>query len=217
VKRKYEIIHQFQWLRRNSLENYADLLHGIVRDPAMLQFLDQTASTKDHPNENLARELFELFSLGEGNYSELDVREAARALTGNRCAPDGTFKFVPEVHDHGEKSILGAVARFRDRDLVDHVLAQPACARHVARRLLLWFEGLEPDAQRLEAYARRLSDGGFELRPFLRELFLDPAFYREDAVGTRVLSPMEYLTFACRKLDLRPDGHTLNKAGVILG
>lgn len=217
VKRKYELIRQFQWLRRDALSSYAALLHGIVRDPAMLQFLDQTASSKEHPNENLARELLELFSLGEGNYAESDVREAARALTGNRCASDGSFEFLPSAHDDGAKTILGRTDAFDDRRLVDHVLAQDACARWIARRILRWLEGVEPDATRLERYAEVLRDERYELRPFLRALFLDPDFYRDEIVGARVLSPIEYLAFASRKLGLEPNGHTLNKAGVILG
>ncbi len=217
VKRKYELVHQFQWLRRGALESYADLLHGVVRDPAMLQFLDQTASSRLHPNENLARELLELFSLGEGNYTESDVREAARALTGNVCTSEGAFAFLPHAHDAGLKTILGRTAHFGDRALVDHLLAQEACSRWIARRLLRWFEGLEPEPARLARYADLLRDARFELRPFLRTLFLDPEFYRADAVGTRVLSPMEYLAFVCHKLELAPDGHFLNKAGVILG
>ncbi|MBL8862925.1 MAG: DUF1800 domain-containing protein [Planctomycetes bacterium] len=217
VKRKYELIRQFQWLRREALGSYADLLHGIVRDPAMLQFLDQTASSKQHPNENLARELLELFSLGEGHYTELDVREAARALTGNRCASDGSFEFLSGAHDAGPKTILDRTETFDDRALVEHLLAQEECPRWVARRLLRWFEGLEPEPERLERYARVLRQEQFELRPFLRTLALDPAFYRDEVVGTRVLSPIEHLAFACHKLEIEPDGHFLNKAGVILG
>ncbi len=217
VKRKYELIRQFQWLRRGATGNYADLLHGIVRDPAMLQFLDQTASSKEHPNENLARELLELFSLGEGNYVELDVREAARALTGNRCAPDGSFKFLVDAHDEGAKTILGRTAPFDDEQLVDRILEQDACPRWIARRMLRWFEGVEPGPERIARYANLLVAEKYELRPFLRTLFLDPEFYRPDVVGTRVLSPIEYLAFACHKLGMRPNGQFLNKAGVVLG
>lgn len=217
VKRKYELIRQFQWLRREAVANYADLLHGIVRDPAMLQYLDQTASAKDHPNENLARELFELFSLGEGNYSEVDIREAARALTGNRCASNGSFEFLADAHDDGSKSILGRTANFGDRELVDQLLAQDACPRWIARRIVRWIEGVEPGEERVARYAQLLRDERFELRPFFRTLFQDPDFYREDVVGTRVLSPVEYLAFAGKKLGVRPNGHFLNKAGVVLG
>lgn len=217
VKRKYEIIRQFQWLRRGAVGSYADLLHGIVRDPAMLQFLDQTASSKEHPNENLARELLELFSLGEGNYAESDVREAARALTGNRCASDGSFEFLAAAHDAGPETILGRTGPFDDRALVDHVLAAPACPLWVSRRILRWIEGVEPSTERVARYGEILRSARFELKPFLRALFLDPDFYRADVVGSRVLSPIEYLAFACRKLGIRPNGHFLNKAGVTLG
>lgn len=217
VKRKYEIVRQFHWLRRDALTNCSGLVRGIVRDPAMLQYLDQTASSRELPNENLARELLELFTLGEGEFDERDVREAARALTGNRCTSGGAFERSPDAHDDGPKTILGRTARFDDQELVDHVLAQEACPRWFARRLLRWFEGMEPDEVRIARYAQLLRDERFELRPFLRALFLDPRFYSSDVVGARVLAPLEYLAFACRKLEIEPGGHFLNKAGVILG
>ena len=96
VKRKFELLNQHQFLRENALGNFKDLLHGIVRDPAMLQYLDNNTNVKGHPNENLARELMELFSLGEGHYTEVDVREAARALTGAHANPEGLYEFKPE-------------------------------------------------------------------------------------------------------------------------
>lgn len=144
VRRKYEVIQQHQFLREHGLGSFRELLHGIVRDPAMLQYLDNNTNVKGHANENLARELMELFSLGEGHYSEVDVREAARALTGAWADPEGRFQFQAENHDEGDKTILGRTGKFAGAELVDLTLEQEACPRWVARRLLAYFEGSEP-------------------------------------------------------------------------
>jgi uncharacterized protein (DUF1800 family) len=217
VKRKYELVNQFQWMRRNSLGGFAELLHGIVRDPAMLQYLDNTTNVRGHPNENLARELMELFTLGEGHYTEHDVREAARALTGNAGGSDGRFEFLAADHDTGTKTILGVTGNLGDRELVDILLSREECPRWVARRLVRFFEGVEPSAARIERYARVLRENGYAIRPVLRALFLDPEFYRDDVREMRVLGPIEFLAQVGHKLDIVPNGHFLNRAGAVLG
>ncbi|MCK6445215.1 MAG: DUF1800 domain-containing protein [Planctomycetes bacterium] len=199
-KRKFEIMNQFQWLRANALSSYAELLRGLVRDPAMLQYYDNTGNYKEHPNENFARELMELYSLGEGHYTEHDVREAARALTGYAGASDGTFEFLAERHDDGTKTILGRTGNFDGEQLVEILLSRPACARHIATRLIRYFEGVEPTRDRVGEYAVFLVANDWRIEPFLRKLFLDPSFYRDAALGARVMSPIEYYVSTCHKL-----------------
>src|SRR5262249_36623268 len=115
--------------------SWREMLHAIVRDPAMLLWLDAAESDPAHPNENLARELFELFALGLGAYGERDVREAARALTGCRVER-GRYRYEPEMHDAGDKSVLGRHGRLDADGVVEACLEHPASSRHLARRLL---------------------------------------------------------------------------------
>jgi hypothetical protein len=172
---------------------------------------------KGHPNENLARELMEMFSLGEGRYTELDVREAARALSGFTSDPEGRFQFDAAAHDDGEKVLFGVRGKFGADELVEQLLAQEACPRWIARRLLTWFEGVEPAPARVEAYAKLLREKSYELRPFLEQLFLDPDFYRSEIRGARVQAPLEYLVGVCRKLRIEPPRDFLHQASLLLG
>lgn len=217
VKRSESMIRQNELFREHALGSYAELLHGILRDPAMLVYLDAGSNRKARPNENLARETMELFSLGEGHYTEKDVREAARALTGRSVDGHGAYVFFEKRHDHGRKRILGKRGRHDGDGFADLLLAREECARHVAGRLLVHFEGVEPDAERLASYAGTLRDHDYRLEPFLRRLFLDPAFYRDEIVGARVGSPFDYLVGASRRLGLDPPGIALARAGEILG
>jgi uncharacterized protein (DUF1800 family) len=207
IKRSYDMIEQHQLLRNNALESYADLLRGIVEDPAMLLYLDNNKNHKGSPNENLARELLELFSLGEGNYSELDVREVARALTGNSRDRLGNYVFNADEHDGGRKTILGETGRYDAGGVIEILLRQVACARHVAGRIITYLEGTPPDELRLVEYAAYLQRKQFQMKPFLRKLLLDPRFYREQVVGTRVASPVDYLVGSTRRLaiDVGPE------------
>ncbi|MDP6539357.1 MAG: DUF1800 domain-containing protein [Planctomycetota bacterium] len=217
VRRSFEVIQQHQFLRANALGSYADLLRGIVRDPAMLYYLDNNANRKGKPNENLARELMELFSLGEGNYSEADVKEVARALTGYSANRDGEFEFNRRQHDGGIKRVLGERGRFDGDDVVEVLLEQEACAEWVAGRLIEFLEGVQPESARLREYAGILRNEDYQLRPFLRRLFLDPEFYREEVVGTRVQSPVDYLVGMTRRLDVHPPARYLLLAAGNLG
>lgn len=203
VKRTGAMVAQNELFRRHALGNFAELVHAIVRDPAMLEYLDNNQNRKDSPNENLARELMELFTLGEGHYTEQDIKEGARALTGWRTTDDkaGSY-FQARQHDAGEKTILGKTARFDADSFVDLLLEQPECPRWVARKLLVHFEGVEPEPKRLEEYAKFLRASNWELKPFFRKLFLDPRFYAKDVLAERISSPVEYLVGCTRRLGL---------------
>lgn len=217
VRRSHEMIAQHGLLRDNALESYAVMLRGIVRDPAMLRYLDNDQNRRQEPNENLARELLELFSLGEGHYSEQDIREIARALTGYAVAPDGEFRFVPRLHDRGPKEILGVRGRHDADAVVEILLRQPACARHVAGRILTYLEGMPPEPARLEEYAAVLRSHDYALAPLLEKLFLDPRFYRDEIVGARVAGPIDFLVGMARRLDVRPPVRLISQAAANLG
>jgi len=217
VKRSWLLIQQNQLVRSAALGSYADLLRAMAKDPAMLTYLDNQVNKKGSPNENLARELMELFSLGAGNYTEQDVKEAARALTGRGVSREGAYEFHKRLHDDGEKTVLGVTDRLDGEDLVKILLAQEACPRWVARKLLLYFEGVEPSPERLADYAAFLRANEYRIQPFLRRLFLDPAFYRDEVVGVRVQSPVDYMVGFTRRLGVQVPTSVLGSGATLLG
>jgi hypothetical protein len=216
VKNSFEMIQQNQLLRSHALEGFAYLLRAIARDPAMLEYLDNDANRKENPNENFARELMELFTLGVGHYTEEDVKEAARAFTG-WTDRNGAFRFARTQHDPGTKSVLGASGRFDGDDVIDVLLAQEACGTFVARRLLRYFEGVEPDERRVAEYGRTLRTSGYDVGALLRKLFLDARFYRDEVVAARIASPVDYLVGASRRLGAEPPAVLVVAGASLLG
>jgi len=201
VKSYVAMIRQNELFRREALGSFRRLLHAIVSDPAMMVYLDNDQNMVGNPNENLAREIMELFALGIGNYTEQDIKEGARALTGWKTDDIATEPhLLPKLHDTGEKTILGRKGNFDAGDLVDILLDQPACPRFIAFKLLRYLEGVEPEAARLAEYADFLKASDFEIAPFLRKLFLDPRFYREEIVGHRIAGPVEFVVGSARRL-----------------
>jgi uncharacterized protein (DUF1800 family) len=215
VKRSVELINQHRLLRENAIESYATLLSGIVLDPAMLDYLDNSKNKKGKPNENLARELMELFSLGEGHYSEDDIAAVARALTGYQATRTGEFRF--NEHDRGRKAILGQTGRFAAEDVTRILLEQEACALWISGRIIEYLEGVWPEAERHQEYAACLREADYELRPFLRKLLLDPRFYREEVLGNRIMGPVDYLVSSQRRLGIEVSPLFVYRAAQDLG
>lgn len=208
IENSYHMWMQNEFLRANAAGSFADLLHGIVRDPAMLAYLDQNDSRKNRPNENLARELMELFGLGRGNYTERDIKEGARALTGHTFYAN-EFVFDRQNHDAGSKTILGRRGDFDGAGFVDLILSRPACAELVARRLYGFFVAdLPPVGTELPAHqtgairdlARTLTRHRYELRPALTRLFSSAHFHDPAVMGSRIKSPAELVVGAVRSL-----------------
>jgi len=216
VKSSYEMVRQNQFLREHALGRFGELLDGVSRDPAMLEYLDNDSNVRSHPNENFARELLELFTLGEGNYTEDDVRAAARAFTG-WTDHGGEFKFRPKQHDFGRKTFLGVEGRLNGADIIRILLEQELCATRLAGRLLGYFEGEEPRAARLEEYASVLLETDYDIRAFLQKLFVDPRFYRREIVGNRIAGPVEFLVGHARRLGVRPPELLLVGGAAALG
>jgi hypothetical protein len=216
VKSSYEMIQQNQLFRRHALGSFRALLHGIARDPAMLVYLDNASSKRSKPNENFARELMELYTLGEGHYGEDDVREVARAFTG-WSQRNGRFHLDQRQHDGGSKRVLGRTGRLDGADVIAILLAQEACARHLAQALLTHFEGVPPDAERLERYASSLRASDYRIDSFLRQLFLDPGFYSEERRARRVSSPLGFLVGSARRLGAAPDAAMVVTCAGLLG
>jgi hypothetical protein len=184
-------------LREHALGDFRVLLHGIARDPAMLIWLDGNANRKRHPNENFAREVMELFSLGVGNYTERDIQEAARAFTGWHVR-DGEFWFNQLQHDAGEKTVFGKTGRFDGGDVIELCLAHPACSRFLAFKLLRTFVIHDPAADLIESVAGVIRRHEFHMRSVLRELFTSQAFFAPEHRRTLFKSPLEFVLGALR-------------------
>jgi len=203
VKAPALLYRQNVLLRRHALGNFGALLHAIARDPAMLLYLDNARSRKPAPNENFARELLELFTLGEGRYTEADMKETARAFTGWSVDRDsGAFRFRARQHDGGEKRILGRRARFDGDQVIDLLLEQPETARLVVGKLWRHFVSERLDPAEIERLAGIFRNSGYELKPLLAALFESQAFWDPDNRGRLIKSPVDFVVGTLRLFDL---------------
>jgi uncharacterized protein (DUF1800 family) len=192
---------QNEIFRRHGRGPFGELLRAVVHDPALLVYLDAPANRRGHPNENLARELMELFTLGIGHYTEADVREAARALTGWRVAR-GVFHNWPPDHDSGEKTILSRTGGWTGDDLVRILLEQPATARRLAGRVCEWLMGeTGAGAAALDALAAGLRCHDLDIGWAVGTVLRSRAFFAATNIGNRVLGPVEFVVGAARALE----------------
>lgn len=190
-------------LRRHALGSFAELVHAVARDPAMLVYLDSATSRRGQPNENFAREVMELFTLGEGKYGERDIREAARAFTGWSIDPDtGEFLWRPFLHDGGPKTVLGRSGELRGEDVIDILLEQPASAEFIVGKLWKEFVSPQPDAAEVARIARIFRGAGYQIKPALRELLLGAAFWAPENRGALVKSPVDLVVGTLRQFDV---------------
>src|SRR5712671_7500981 len=193
---------QLALLHRLATGNFRTLLIEVARGPAMLAYLDAAENVKGAPNENFAREVMELFTMGVGNYTEKDIREAARAFTG-WIDDDLDFKVDPAKHDDGPKTFLGRTGNFDGVDILNIILEQKITAEYIAGKLYKFFvrENISPDVQvRLGAVLR---DNNYEIAPLMRVIFLSRDFYSAPSVGTRIKGPVELVVSTYRKLGVR--------------
>jgi len=190
---------QNRLFRREALGRFDRLLLDVARDPAMLVWLDSNLNRKRQPNENFSRELFELFGLGLGNYTEKDIQEAARAFSGWHVR-HGRYWFNEAQCDRGSKQVLGKTGAFGGEDVIRVTLEQPACSRLIARRLLEEFVAPGPKPEQVEELAGRLKHHRWQLRPVLGELFRSELFFAERSRGARIKSPIELVVGTFRQL-----------------
>ncbi|RQH07371.1 DUF1800 domain-containing protein [Paraburkholderia dinghuensis] len=190
-------------LRRNALGRFGELLHAVAKDPAMLLYLDGASNRKGKPNENFAREVMELFTLGEGQYTQRDVTEAARAYTGWGVDPD-TWRYVwrPGQHDDGEKTVLGHSGAFDGDEVIDILLGEPQTASFIASKLWREFVSDTPDNDELRTVAQALRASGYDIGVGIRALLLTPAFWNERNRGVMVSSPVEFIVGTVRRFDV---------------
>ena len=191
-------------LRRHAGGNFGQLLHAVAKDPAMVIYLDSASNRKGKPNENFAREVMELFTLGEGRYTEADVREAARAFTGWSIDPDsGDFRWRPALHDEGTKTVLGKTGNFDGDAVLDILLSRPPTAEFVVTKLWREFVSPEPDAAEVRRIAQKFHLSSYETKVALRELFLSPAFWAPENRGALIKSPVDLVVGTMRALDFQ--------------
>jgi hypothetical protein len=195
------MLRQNQMFRQHASGSLRDLLIGILKDPAMLVYLDNGENVKNHPNENFGRELLELFTMGVGNYSERDVREAARAFTGwtNDVLE---FKFDRDQHDFGDKTFLGRTGGFDGDHVIDVILDHPVTGEFVAGKLYRYFVRDEAAGAVKAELGRTLRSNGYRLKPLLKQIFLSKDFYSPASVATQIKSPVHLVVSTYKKLGL---------------
>jgi uncharacterized protein (DUF1800 family) len=205
VKSGYANYQLNKLFRERATGNFKMLAYEVGVTPAMMRYLDNGQNRKGRPNENWARELMELFTLGVGNYTEDDIKEAARAFTG--WSADGEdFAYRPNLHDEGEKVFMGKRGNLNGNDIVDVIFEQPAASRFITTKLWGYFAYENPEPEIIESLAATFRDCGFELKPVLEQMFRSEAFYSEKALNTRIKSPAELTVSMLGTLDIQPEG-----------
>jgi hypothetical protein len=216
VKRACLMLKQNEFLRANCLGNFRELLLGISRDPAMLKYLDNNTNRRQHPNENYARELMELFTLGIGNYTEDDVKAAARAFTGWSFRGE-EFVFRPGEHDDGIKTYLGRTGHLDGADVIDVILEQPCTARFMAKKLVRYFVCDDPPPTVVEEVAAMLRAKNYEFKPVVRAILQSEIFYSPKAYRTQIKSPAQLVVGSVRSLGVTMSERAMAVAMRMLG
>jgi uncharacterized protein (DUF1800 family) len=202
VRTPYFLWLQNETLRQNALGNFNQLLIAVAEDPAMLIYLDGAQSHKSHPNENFAREVMELFTLGEGNYTEQDIQQAAKAYTGWGLAEDHLhYKYHPGNHDDGPKTVFGQTGNFSGEDVLNMICAKPECSQFIANRLWRFFVQDDPPKPLVDALADVLHKSNMDLRHTMNVLFRSKEFYAPDAIRAQIKSPVQWLIASAHQLE----------------
>jgi len=197
-----KLLGQLELFQKQGLGNFRDLTVAVAEGPAMLSFLDAGVNVKGASNENFAREIMELFTMGVGHYTEKDIREAARAFTGWNYV-DLKFVVNKDQHDDGEKTFLGHTGRFDGVDVIDIIMQQPATADYIAGKIYRYFvrQDLSPELQK--QLGAVLRENHYEITPLMEKIFLSRDFYSAASVGTRIESPVELAVSTYKKLGLK--------------
>lgn len=190
-------------LRRNALGNFGTMLKEVSKSAAMLNFLNNQQNRKDHPNENFAREVMELFTLGRGNYSEHDIKEAARAFTGWGATIKGDFAFRKFQHDFGSKTVLGHTGNFDGDEVLDILLQEKQTAKFITRKIYKFFVNDKPDEDKISWLSERFYKNNYEIAGLMEDIFTSDWFYDEKNVGALIKSPIELVVGIQRILPMK--------------
>ncbi|NUM42001.1 MAG: DUF1800 domain-containing protein, partial [Leptospiraceae bacterium] len=194
---------QLNTLRTHALGSFRELTVAMARDVSMIRFLNNQQNRKDRPNENFARELMELFTIGRGNYTEKDVKEAARAFTGWSSNLRGEFLFRPGQHDYGVKTFMGQSGRFDGEDIIDRLLEKRATAEFITRKVYRYFVSEQVDEGIVAGLSKRFYESDYQTETLLREIFESDWFYAPKNMGSKIKSPADLLAGILRKLKIR--------------
>ncbi len=204
-------VNQLNAIRKHALGNFRDLVLAIAKDPSMIRYLNNQQNKKQSPNENFARELMELFTIGRGHYTEQDIKEAARAFTGWSSNLKGEYVFRRFQHDYGQKEFFGKKGNFDGTDIIDMLLEKRQTAYFISSKIYRYFVNTKID----EAIVRDLADGfyrsNYDIGQLMRRIFESPWFYEAKNIGHKVKSPVEYSAGLIRLLDIQFE----NQNGII--
>ncbi|MGB0522560.1 MAG: DUF1800 domain-containing protein [Flammeovirgaceae bacterium] len=192
-KNPYFAQRQNNLLRQHALGNFRDLLFAISKDQVMLKYLNNQQNRKKSPNENFAREVMELFTLGRGNYTETDIKEAARAFTGWGFNRQGDFVFRSKQHDYDKKTVFGKTGRFDGKDMLNMLLAQKQTARYLSTKIYQYFVNPKIDEARINQLADIFYQSDYDIKSLLKAIFTSDWFYDDEHIGKRIKSPIEFV------------------------
>jgi uncharacterized protein (DUF1800 family) len=200
------MLDQIQLFRENGLGSFETLLQKVTRDPAMLIWLDNRENRKSSPNENYAREVQELFTLGIGNYTEQDIKEAARAFTGYGLDRNLTSTFNANQHDNGEKTFHGQSGNFDADDILDILVRDPPSARYLTQKLFEFFVDDNPDPSTIDRLAATYTNSNFDIRSVLRDIFTGPEFLTAAAFHAQIKPPVDLVVGSLKGLGVTQIG-----------
>ena len=205
--------------RKNALGNFRELVFEVSKSPAMLNFLNNQQNKKAKANENFARELMELFTLGRGNlYTEKDIKESARAFTGWSYDENGVFRENLKQHDSGEKEFLGKRGNFTGTDIINMILEKPECAEFITRKIYKYLVNETPDEKLIKSLSQKFYESDYQILTLLDEIFLSNWFYSETNIGARVKSPIDLIVGIRRIMPMdTKDGNTIYNFERLLG
>lgn len=190
-------------IRRNALGNFGTMLKEVSKSAAMLNFLNNQQNKKDHPNENFAREVMELFTLGRGNYTENDVKEAAKAFTGWSANLKGEFVFRKFQHDSGSKTVLGRTGNFDGGEVLDILLEEKQTAKYITQKIYKFFVNEKPDTEKINWLADRFYKNDYDIAKLMEDIFTSDWFYEEKNIGAQIKAPVELLVGIQRMLPMK--------------
>ncbi len=211
VRNAQAMLGHMDTLYENSLKSFRELIEAVSKDPAMVIWLDLQENTRDAPNENFAREILELFTLGiDSGYTESDIREVARAFTGwqyrqSRRRGNRSIEFTKNLalHDQGEKRVLGHSGRFDGDQVIDILCKDPRTARYIAKKAWEYFAYENVETETLDRVAKKFYDSGLEIKTLIRAIMTDEQFFSERAVGTRVKNPVDFCVSTARAIGVQ--------------
>lgn len=195
--------HILNAIRKNALGNFKDLLYAVSKAPAMLSFLNNQQNKKGHPNENFAREVMELFTIGRGKYTEVDVREAARAFTGWSYNKEAQFVERKRFHDQGRKTFLGRTGHFDGHAILDIILEQPATAKFITNKLYRFLVNEQVDDEIVDMLSNGFYESGYDIAKLLDTIFTSSWFYDQKHIGRKIKSPIELMVGIMRVLPMK--------------